>query len=179
MPKLSDMMPSNYLKAADCEDDDLVVTIKDVKEEVLGQGADAHTKWILMFREVEKGLVLNTTNIKAIGKLHGDDTDDWIGKRIALHATEVEFKGERMLGIRVRLKAPKADAKPSKAAPEPPPPTRAAVALGSPIKAPVEIQHLLDKHGIEWPYEANTLDAKRDDMSPKDFAALEPHVIPF
>jgi hypothetical protein len=110
MAKLNDMYPSKWLKAEEIDGDDLVVTISDIRTESVGQGRDAGDKWVLYFNETDKGLVLNKTNAKAIAKLHGDDTDDWEGKRIALYATEVEYQGETMLGIRVRLKAPKARA---------------------------------------------------------------------
>jgi len=107
MAKLGDMFPSKYLAAADCEEEDLVVTISEVKEERLGQGNQAEDKFIVYFNEVDKGLVLNKTNAKSIADLHGGDTDDWEGKRVALYATEVEFQGKRSMGIRIRLKAPK------------------------------------------------------------------------
>lgn len=111
MPKVSEMNPSKWLKAEDCVDADgdaadLLVTIAGVEQEEVGQGAQMDKKWVLYFKEEKKGLVLNKTNTKAIAKIHGDDTDDWLGKRIALYQTEVEFQGETMLGIRVRLKAP-------------------------------------------------------------------------
>lgn len=127
MPKVSEMNPSKYLKAeADCVDPDgdpadLHLTITEVRQETVGMGAQADKKWVLYFKEVDKGLVLNKTNTKAIAKLHGDDTDDWEGKRITLYQTEVEYQGETMLGIRVRLTAPKAKGKPGKNAPAPAP----------------------------------------------------------
>ena len=107
MPKLSEMFPSNYLKADQCADADMLLTISEIKQENLGMGKNIESKWVLYFEETDKGLVLNKTNTNAICRLHGEDTDDWDGKRIALYATEVEYQGETMLGIRVRLKAPK------------------------------------------------------------------------
>lgn len=114
MPKLGEMFPSNYLKAADCDDADLVLTVRDIKQKSMGQGKDKEDKWVLYFAEVEKGLVLNKVNTNTIAKLHGDDTDDWEGKKIALYATEVEFQGQVSLGIRVRLQAPRAKGKAAK-----------------------------------------------------------------
>lgn len=107
MPRVSDMVPSKYLKAADVEDSP-VLTIADVKEESIGQGAQADNKWILYFAEEEKGLVLNRTNINTIAGLYGDDTDDWEGKKITLFATQVDFQGKQVDAIRVRNKPPKA-----------------------------------------------------------------------
>jgi hypothetical protein len=111
--KLGAAFPSKWLKSEDCEDEDLVLTIRRAEmEDVQGQGS-TESKLVLHFDETDKGLIVNKTNGKAVAKLHGDDTDDWLGKRIALYATEVEFGGETMLGIRVRLKAPKAGPAPA------------------------------------------------------------------
>ena len=107
--------PSKYLKSdADFPgDEDLILTIRDVKIENVGQEEEHETKPIIYFDEVKKGLVLNVTNKNTIVGLHGIETDNWIGKKITLYVTEVEFKGKMTLGIRVRLRAPKAQAQPA------------------------------------------------------------------
>jgi hypothetical protein len=107
---INSAFPSKYLSAEGDipEGRDLNLTISDVKMERVGQGRDAEDKPVVYFDEVKKGLTLNVTNKNTIIGLYGKETDDWIGKRIALFATEVEFKGEQVLGIRVRIKAPKA-----------------------------------------------------------------------
>jgi hypothetical protein len=51
-------------------------------------------------------MVLNKTNADTISRLHTPETDNWIGKRIALFATEVDFAGKQTLALRVRMKAP-------------------------------------------------------------------------
>ena len=48
-------------------------------------------------------MVLNVTNSRTITKLFGPETDNWVGKKIILRAEEVDFKGERVLGLRVSL----------------------------------------------------------------------------
>lgn len=99
---------TKYLAAADLpEDENLDVTIKDVEMGEVGQGTDIKMLPIVYFKEVKKGLCLNKTNSKTIVSLHGAETDDWAGKRISLYATEVEFKGDTVMAIRVRLRAPK------------------------------------------------------------------------
>ncbi len=107
--------PSKYLSAnADIpEEGDLVLTIKHVEIETVGQGAKAAEKPVLYFNEVGKGLVLNKTNAGTIGKLYGAETDAWTGKPVALFSTEVPFEGKQVLAIRVRVKAPKAAAAPA------------------------------------------------------------------
>mgnify|MGYP007031196897 CR=1 FL=1 len=113
---VKDTLATRYLGAeTDIEDDeDLILTIKECEMETLGEDK----KLVLYFKETKKGLALNKTNMKTIAKvLDSMETDDWIGKRIALFSTEVDFKGEQVLAIRVRLKAPKA--KPVEAAAPP------------------------------------------------------------
>lgn len=99
---INSAFPSKYLKADDA-DEDLIVTIKGVKMETVGQGAKAELKPIVFFNEVAKGLVLNKTNAKMIEKIAGDpDTDGWTGTKVRLIATEVEFQGDLVMALRVR-----------------------------------------------------------------------------
>ncbi len=109
---------SRTLKAADVEDGDMILTIKTVVVETVGQGKDAEDKPHIYFNETDKALVLNKTNAGVIAKLYGNDTDDWTGKQIALYAMDVQYGNEMVPGIRVRTKAPtsSAPAKPAAAA---------------------------------------------------------------
>lgn len=112
--------PSKYLKAeGDIPDEgNLVLTIKDCSMETVGQDDDQETKPVLYFQETEKGLVLNRTNANTIaGVLGTQNTDDWVGQRIALFSTEVSFSGRQVLGIRVRMKRPPAAQSATAAAP--------------------------------------------------------------
>ncbi len=59
-----------------------------------------------MFRETPKQLAVNATNGKTITGIYGKDPNAWIGRRIALYATEVEFGGKTTLGVRVRMTLP-------------------------------------------------------------------------
>lgn len=106
---INEAFPSRYLSAtADIpEDGDLVLTIKEIVSENVGQGAKAEDKPVIYFTEHKKGLIVNKTNAKTISGLYGAETDGWVGKKLALFATEVDFQGEQKLAIRVRLKAPK------------------------------------------------------------------------
>lgn len=116
MPNVNEMHPSKYFKASDLEDDEMTVTMKTVKQETVGQGAQSEEKWVLYFRGQEKGLVLNKTNTTTIAKLYGDDTDSWAGKRITLFPTQVDMQGRQVDAIRVKNKAPKETAKAAAAA---------------------------------------------------------------
>jgi hypothetical protein len=110
MAKLSDAFPSRYLKAdVDVPDDgQLVVTIRDADFETVGQGDSAEQKLVLYFQETSKGLVLNKTNGTTIaGLLKSDDTDDWIGRKIALVSLDVQYGAEMTRGIRVSKRLPR------------------------------------------------------------------------
>ena len=87
---------------------DVTVTIEDVKvEELHSPNGGDDSKPVLFFKGAKKGMVLNRTNAKTIAKLHGPDTDGWIGKQITLYATETSAFGEQVecLRIRSRIKA--------------------------------------------------------------------------
>ena len=114
MPTLNQLYPSRFLKAEDLDGKDTSYTIQGLELEEVGQ--DQEEKPILYFTEIDKGLVVNKTNFKAIAGIHGADSDDWPGKKITLYPTEVEFSGKTALGIRVRL--PKPAAKPTTTAPD-------------------------------------------------------------
>lgn len=108
--------PSTWLKSEDLigedglgagHDGDFVVTIKSCKIEEVGQGDDKEEKPVLKFRETEKGVVLNATNWDSISELHGEDSDDWIGKQITLYVDRnVKYAGKKVSGIRVRDHVP-------------------------------------------------------------------------
>jgi hypothetical protein len=104
--RLNEIFKSDYLKADDLGDGDMPVTITKVEAKEFDSDGKKDWKAVLHFKETEKSLVANKTNCQTIADLHGDETDDWAGKRITLYATEVEFGGKTMLGIRVRLRTP-------------------------------------------------------------------------
>ncbi len=122
--RVSDAFPSNYLKAADLHDRNVMVVIDRVQMEDIG---DDH-KPVLYFQGKEKGLVMNKTNANNIAVVYGDDTDDWTGKEIVLFPAMVDFQGRTVAAIRVRapqakdraLKSPQAPPAP-RVTPDPPP----------------------------------------------------------
>lgn len=101
MPKVSEMIVSKYLRKEDCEDD-VTVTIRDCTLETM-PGEEGEKRWILHFRELPKGLVLNTTTIRVLEKTFGADSDDWNGKRATLYVDpNVSFRGQVVGGLRLR-----------------------------------------------------------------------------
>jgi hypothetical protein len=106
---LNDMYPSRFLKSADFKDEETkIFTIDNVRLETLGQGDDKETKPIVSFVETDKEFVLNKTNATTIAKNLTDDTDAWVGKRVALHVVDVQMRGEMVPAIRVKTKQPQA-----------------------------------------------------------------------
>jgi hypothetical protein len=112
--KLNEMYPSKYLKAADFAEDEVkTLTVRNVEMELMGQDNEQETKPVLFFREKDvKPFVCNRTNGQIIGSLYGDESDEWIGKRVYLYVTDVPSFGKMQPGIRVKAKIPPATAKP-------------------------------------------------------------------
>lgn len=101
--KIDALLPSKYLKQADI-DGERLVTVKDLKKaNVAREDEEADYKYVVFFKEFDKGMVLNATNIKRLGKALGDDTDDWLGGQVILFVDEsIEFGGNVVGGLRIR-----------------------------------------------------------------------------
>lgn len=104
--KINKMFPSKWITANDIGEKDVVLTIKDVKEQQVGMPGKEETKACVFFVECQKGMTLNKTNAGTIQGLYGAETDDWKGKPIALFAVESEFQGKQVMAVRVRMKIP-------------------------------------------------------------------------
>ena len=115
---INDAYPSRYLKASDLNGKNVTLTIKSAEREEVG--LDKERKIVLGFANTEKLMVLNKTNGIAIAKMHGNDTDDWVGKRITLCARDVEYQGGMVPALRVLAQKPEAHKK----APPPAPPVQ-------------------------------------------------------
>lgn len=101
---------------------DVVLTMTHVTEEDLPtHNGKTERKFVLYFKETEKGLVLNKTNCKTIIGLYGKMTEGWAGKKIAIYGTEVKAFGQLHNAIRIREYTPK-NGNGSKPQAAPPPP---------------------------------------------------------
>ena len=109
--KISAAYPSKYLKAADLQDKHVNLIMKMVELENLGDGEEK--KPVLYFTNARKGLCLNKTNARVIAAAYGDNTDDWENKPIIIFSTIVDFRGDQVEAIRVKI--PKAAAAPKPA----------------------------------------------------------------
>lgn len=120
--KIGQMMESKFLKKEDVEQPKLV-TIKGFSQANAGRDDAPDMKWTMSFREFDKPMVMNSTNLQlAAQALGSDDTDNWIGKQVVLYNDpSVQFQGKLIGGIRIR--APKKRPAP---VPEPAPVTAEA-----------------------------------------------------
>lgn len=101
--KISSAFPSNYLKASDLQDRNVMVKMDRVEVEKIGDDE----KPVLYFVGKDKGMVLNKTNASNIAHVYGDDTDDWRDQELVLFSAMVDFQGKSVEAIRVRAPQPK------------------------------------------------------------------------
>jgi hypothetical protein len=100
--KRDEFFPSKYFKAFDLEEP-WTLTIATASKETFAFNGKESSKCVLSFYEQgAKALIVNATNWDAIAKLHGDDTDDWLNKKIQLYASKVKIDGEWKDSISVR-----------------------------------------------------------------------------
>jgi hypothetical protein len=105
MAKISDMLPSSYLKQSDFDENGTIVTVSNIEQKNIARDDEPEEhKWIVTFREYEKGMVLNSTNIQALGNACGsDDTDDWLRKEVIVYVDpNVGYAGKITGGLRIK-----------------------------------------------------------------------------
>ena len=101
--KLDELFPSRWLKGADLNGQQPVVSIAKVSmETVQNQDGGEEQKPGVWFNGTDKGLILNRTNGDAIAKLHGDETNKWTGQQIMLVTERVSAFGQMHDAIRIR-----------------------------------------------------------------------------
>jgi hypothetical protein len=97
------LFPSEYVRAADLVGKDVTKTIATVKvDELRRVDGTKGKKPVLYFKDTDKKLVLNKTNLKTIIALHGKETNNWPGKRVTLFPTTCESFGEIVDCVRIR-----------------------------------------------------------------------------
>lgn len=110
---LNDFGNSKYLAGADVGERGILVTIKAVAKQRVGQGASAKDACIIYFHETMtpdhkpiKPMVCNKTNASRIAQMtgHTQNVDrNWVGAKIVVYFDpNVEFGGKLVGGLRVR-----------------------------------------------------------------------------
>lgn len=117
--KIGQMMESKFLKKEDVEPPKLV-TIRGFSQQNAGRDDAPEMKWTMSFIELNKPMVMNSTNLQLCAQALGsEETDHWIGKQIVLYNDpSVQFQGKLIGGIRIRAPRKRPGAP---AAPEPAP----------------------------------------------------------
>jgi len=128
MPRVGDMYPERWMKAHHLEEMDpdaehCIFTIQSTGETTFGDGKK---QIVLRFAESRLELGLNKGNAEMCEELFGsDDSDDWIGQKLALHVEVVKntmAPGGKSNAVRVSSKATKLANKPAKSTKKPAPP---------------------------------------------------------
>jgi len=104
MPSVNDLKRNRFLTQKDIGRP-VLATINAYKEvNVAMEGAEPDERYVLFFKELEKPLVLNSTNGQIIAAITGsDEFDNWIGHKIVLYVDpNVSFGGKLVGGIRCR-----------------------------------------------------------------------------
>lgn len=103
MPRIGEMIESKFLKKEDVGDGRLLTISRVKQHNVAMQGAEEEMKWCAEFDEIDKPLVLNSTNLHLLETALGsDDSDDWLGKAIVVYNdANVSFGGKVVGGVRV------------------------------------------------------------------------------
>ena len=92
-----------YLTAVGFDGQTPTLTIDHVQlVDLEGEDGQARSKPVVYFREDSPGWVLCKTTAQALSAMFGAETDRWTGKRVTLHAIEVQVGAERKPGIRVK-----------------------------------------------------------------------------
>ena len=98
---LDKLYPSEWLKPADLNGQDIVLTIAGLGKEKVGRDNDERV--VIRWQEPgKKKMILNRTNGRAIGEQYGKDTAQWGGKPVQLYVTTIEAFSDMHEVIRVR-----------------------------------------------------------------------------
>jgi hypothetical protein len=110
MPNINDLKQSKFLTKADVIPPVLVTVRSYEQVNVAKEGVEPELKWALHFDELDKPMVLNSTNGQIIAAITGaEDFDGWTGTKIVLfNDPNISFGGKLTGGIRCR--APKTSA---------------------------------------------------------------------
>jgi hypothetical protein len=117
----SDFDQSKYLKAADIGEvgSEKRVKIKAVTKET-DVGERQETKACVWFTNLDKGLLLNKTNLRVLQSAFGNSMEAWVSKIVVLYSVMAPFRGQMVPSLRVRIPPPKEASKASKPTPKPP-----------------------------------------------------------
>ena len=88
---------SKFMKADDLNGRSATYTVNGCTAEDVGDD----TKLVLAFSEIDRPLVLNTTNATTMAELHGPETDGWEGKKVKLVPATTQYQGKLVKCTRI------------------------------------------------------------------------------
>ena len=103
-------MNPEYLGAYSLDDGkDIVLTIDYIKvETVTGTDGKKEDLPVCHWKEPEKSMILNATNMKMIAKVLGSNfVEDWSGRKVQIGTEKVRAFGDVVDALRIRRYAPK------------------------------------------------------------------------
>ena len=106
--KLNDLFPRKYATGGDLAGKSVTLTISHLRLEKMipTPGTAPVEKWVVFFKEAQKGIVLSKTLAFQISKAVGsEDTEEWPGKRVTLFPETVNVAGQTRVAIRARQAA--------------------------------------------------------------------------
>lgn len=80
----------------------MALTVKGVTEEKIVGPRGEQVKLVMSFKERPKKLVLNKTNVRALAKVLGPETDNWPGASVTLGVEPIKVGREVVPSIRVK-----------------------------------------------------------------------------
>ena len=96
---------NNYIGAYILEPNkDMILTINNInKAEIVGEDGKKGEGTLVYFNEVDKPMILNSTNAKAISTIYETPyVEEWIGKQIQIYAMKIKAFGEDLEALRIR-----------------------------------------------------------------------------
>jgi hypothetical protein len=85
------LFPGAYIKAGEFNGKTATLTITGVAREMLSNGRGGEEGAVIVsFAETEKQWVMNKTNGVCLRAMFGDDSGEWVGHKVTLHAVKDE-----------------------------------------------------------------------------------------
>lgn len=141
MPRISDLFPSKYLRAADLQKPGIRLPVnvriaRVTQEELGGDDRAKEIKPVVYFHGKEKGLVVNRTNGDELAVLLGEETDDWPGRVVGLTVQRVRMRNDMVWGLRIVAAVRPEQQQQQNARQHPVQRATAAAAAAAPARAP-------------------------------------------
>lgn len=97
------LFPGRFIKAGEMDGKSVTLTIADVYlDHIEGEDGREKPQAVVAFRETKREWALNRTNGICLRALFGDQTDDWVGRRVTLYP-ERDTSGLSDSGVCLRV----------------------------------------------------------------------------